>query len=212
MIQSLDNQNLTEYISRQLNNFFPDSDIMPSILYPFVRKAIERTEYCFSKINSKYYFDGENALFNHLHTDQYAMYLYFLSNTICMEKKDHILASKIYYLNKALNGLDIFYEVLLPDIFFLSHPVGTVLGRGKYSDYFVAHQKVTIGGNMNLDYPVLGKGVAVYGGSSIIGNCKIGDGCSIAYGTVVMDRDIPPQMVVFGNYPKIEYKKARTIQ
>jgi serine O-acetyltransferase len=38
------------------------------------------------------------------------------------------LADRIYYLNKALNGLDLFYEVEMPDVFYLDHPVGTVIG------------------------------------------------------------------------------------
>ena len=208
MIQSLDTTTLTKYLAQQLNNLLPGFDINGDILYPFVKKAIERTEYCFSKINIKYFFDGTNVRFNHLNTDQYAMFLYYLSNTIWQAEKDGLLASKLYYLNKALNGLDAFYEVKLPDIFILTHPVGTVLGRGNYSDYFVAYQRVTIGGNTELDYPTLGKGVAMYGGSAVIGKCKIGDGCSISFGTVVMERDIPPNMVVFGNHPDITYKRA----
>lgn len=210
MIQSLDNSTLANYISQQINNIFPESEIKPRVLYPFVKKAMARTEYCFSKIITKYFFDGKNTIFNHLNTDQYAMYLYYLSNTVWMEEKDHILASKIYYLNKVLNSLDTFYEVKLPDIFLVSHPVGTVLGRAKYSDYLVIYQRVTVGGNKKLEYPVLGKGIAMYGGSAVIGNCNIGDDCSISYGTVVMDRDIPKHMVVFGNHPDIMYKKANS--
>lgn len=164
MIQSLDDKTLAEYVTKQLNNLFPDNEIKSNVLQAFVRKAVKRLEYCFSRINVKYFFDGKNVLFNHLNTDQYAMFLYYLSNTIWMEEKNNIIASKVYYLNKSLNGLDIFYEVMLPEIFLLTHPVGTVLGRGKFSDYFVAYQRVTIGGNKNLEYPTLGKGVAIYGG------------------------------------------------
>ena len=206
MIQSLDDKTLAEYVTKQLNNLFPDNEIKSSVLQAFVRKAVKRLEYCFSRINVKYFFDGKNVLFNHLNTDQYAMFLYYLSNTIWMEEKNNIIASKVYYLNKSLNGLDIFYEVMLPEIFLLTHPVGTVLGRGKFSDYFVAYQRVTIGGNKNLEYPTLGKGVAIYGGGSIIGKCNIGDNCLISFGTIVMEKDIPANMVVFGYHPDIQYK------
>jgi len=127
MIQSLDNKGLAEYLSKQLNSLFPDNEIRPSILQSFIKKAVERMEYCFSKVNIKYFFNGENVLFNHLNTDQYAMFLYYLSNTIWTKEKDDVLASKVYYLNKSLNGLDAFYEIILPDIFILTHPVGTVL-------------------------------------------------------------------------------------
>ena len=208
MIQSLDTKILTDYISRQLNHFFPDDKITSDKISPFVKRAFQRTEYCFSKVNVKYFFDGQNVFFNHLNTDQYAMFLYYLSNTIWVEGRDDIMAGKVYYLNKALNGFDAFYEVNLPDIFLLTHPVGTVLGRGEYGDYFVAYQRVTIGGNTDLEYPVLGKAVAMYGGSAVIGNCKIGNNCTISFGTVVMEKDIPPDVVVFGNYPDITYRHA----
>ena len=49
-----------------------------------------------------------------------------------LSKED--LASKAYCLNKALHAIDVFYEVELPEIFFLEHPLGTVLGRAKYSN------------------------------------------------------------------------------
>lgn len=209
MIKSLDTATLTRFVAKQLSNLLPDSEIKPQILNPFVLKALERTEYCFSKINSKYFFDGKHVRFSHLNTDQYAMFLYYLCNTIWREEKDDKLASKVYYLNKALNALDAFYEVVLPDIFVLAHPLGTVLGRGKYKDYFAAYQRVTVGGNTDDEYPSLGKGVAMYGGSALIGKCKIGDNCLISTGTIVMERDIPPNMVVFGEYPNIFYKRTK---
>ena len=208
MIQSLDNHSLTEYITAQINIFFPDKKIKTVLLYSFVKQAIGRVEYCFSKINNKYFFDGKNIFFNHLHSDQYAIFLYFLSNTIWMEERDDILAGKAYYLNKVLHGLDAFYEIILPDVFLLVHPVGTILGRAKYDDFFVVYQRVTVGGNTDLEYPIFGKGVALYGESAVIGNCRIGDGCSISYGTIVMEKDIQSNMVVFGSNSDITYKHA----
>mgnify|MGYP003804530169 CR=1 FL=1 len=206
---SMDQSSLVKYVTKQLNFHFPDGDIRSECLSSAVEKALKRTEYCFSKVNLKYFFDGESVIFNHLNTDQYAMFLYYLSNTIWREEKDSILASKVYYLNKALHGFDAFYEVDLPDIFLLTHPVGTVLGRGTYQNYFIAYQRVTVGGNPKLKYPTLGKGVAMYGGSALIGNCQVGDNCLISIGTIVMDQQIPQNMVVFGKYPDVSYKKAK---
>ena len=208
MIQSLNTTDLTEYVVKQINLFFPDGDIASSALSSFVKKAVERTEFCFSKINIKYFFDSKNVYFNHLNTDQYAMFLCYLSNTIWREEKNEKLAAKIYCLNKALHGLDAFYEVELPDIFVLIHPVGTVLGRAKYEDYFVAYQRVTVGGNKNLEYPGLGKAVAMFPGSAIIGNCKTGDNCLISIGTVVLEKDVPSNTVVFGTHQELQFKKT----
>ncbi|MFC1509554.1 serine acetyltransferase [Candidatus Omnitrophota bacterium] len=209
MRQSLDVNTLNRYVAKQLNNLLPDSKINSKALIVFVKKAIKRTEYCFSKIKNRYFFDGTHVRFNHLNTDQYAMFLYYLSNTIWRDKKDERLASKVYYLNKALNGLDAFYEVNLPDIFLLVHPIGTALGKGEYKDYFVAYQRVTVGGNTDLEHPILGRGVAMYGGSALIGKCKVGDNCLISVGTIVMESDIHPDMVVFGRYPDLSFKKTK---
>ena len=43
---------------------------------------------------------------------------------------------KIYYLNRLLNSVDLFYKVTLPDIFMLDHPLGSVIGRGTFGNYF----------------------------------------------------------------------------
>jgi len=209
MIQSLNLSKLISFVSKQISNLFPDCETKESHLDFFIKKAIKRVEYCFSKINIKYFNDGKNIYFNHLNSDQYASFLYYLSNTIWEESKDEKLASKVYYLNKALHAVDIFYEVELPDIFLLTHPVGTVLGRGKYSNYFVAYQRVTVGSNMKSEYPTIGKGVAMYGGSALIGNCVVSNNCLISIGTIVMDTNIPPEMVVFGKYPDIKWKKTK---
>ena len=99
--------------------------------------------------------------------------------------------------NKSLNAVDLLYDVELPDIFYITHCVGTVLGRGKYSNYLWVYQGCTVGGNTDLVYPTLGEGVVMFGGSAIIGDCNIGDNTWLSYNTVIMDRDIPPDSVVF---------------
>ncbi len=67
----------------------------------------------------------------------------------------HPIADKAYALNKALHALDAFYEVELPDVFAVQHPVGTVLGRATYSDYFICYHNCTVGANLDNDYPVV---------------------------------------------------------
>jgi len=207
--KTLSEDGLSAYIAKQLNFIFPDKDMIhEGKLKPFVTKALKRIEHCFSKINVKYYFDGKNILFNHLHADQYATFLYYLSNTVWRDSKDENIASKIYYLNKMLHALDAYYEVELPDVFLLSHPVGAVLGRGNYNDYLVVYQRVSVGANKNQVYPRIGKAVIMYGGSALIGKCTVGDNCLFSIGTIVMDRDIPSDMVVYGTYPNINHKRT----
>jgi serine O-acetyltransferase len=194
---SLTTSALESYVASQISNFFPDSILSRSEVKPYIHSALERAEYCFGHIKNKYHPEGGEIFFNHLHTDQYAIFLYYLSNSIYRAQGDINLASKIYALNKSLNAVDLLYEVELPDIFYISHCVGTVLGRGKYSDYLFVHQGCTVGGNIDGVYPTLGEGVVMYGGSAIIGDCNIGDNTWLSYNTVIMDRDIPPSSVVF---------------
>src|SRR5262245_16138731 len=121
-----------------MENLFPDqtsSDDLPK----FVGRALERVEFCFSRLGLKGYCDDTGPRFSHLYTDQYAVFLYYLSNSAFTAAPGHPLADKAYALNKALHSLDAYYEVGLPDIFALQHPVGSVLGRASYSDYFLCY-------------------------------------------------------------------------
>lgn len=201
MKMSLAQDDLVLYVARQVSSLFPDGTVTGDDLRVYVANALERLEYCFSHINIKYFFDGKETHFNHLHTDQYAMFLYFLCNVIYRTGGDLALASKVYGMNKALHSVDIFYEVALPEIFAFQHPVGTVLGRGTYSNYFFVYQRCSIGSNLNGDYPTLGEGVVMFGGSGIIGNCTISPNCWLSVGTLLADANAPPDSLVFGQSP-----------
>lgn len=206
---SLSPTDLAAYVAGQVSYLFPDRDITGHSLDIYVENALARVEYCFSHIKRKYFFDGEQAYFDHLHTDQYAMFLYFLGNTIYRMEGDLSLASKVYALNKSLHAIDAFYEVELPDIFAFQHPVGSVLGRGKYSNYFYVYQRCSIGANLYDVYPTLGEGVIMFGGSAVIGNCTIGNNCWLSVGTIIMDSDVPSNSIVFGHSPNTAIKATK---
>ena len=197
---------LTAYVARQISNFFPDREVASGELEHLVPPALARLEYCFSTINSKYFFDGQTVHFSHLHSDQYAMFLYYLSNTIWKQDGNRELAGKVYYLNKTLHALDIYYEVELPEIFIVSHPVGTVLGRAKYGNHLVFFQGCTVGGNAALEYPEISEGVGLFPHSSLVGRCKIGDGSLISAGSLLIDCEIPSGVVAFGRHPDVSFK------
>jgi serine O-acetyltransferase len=197
---------LSQYVTSQLENLFPDKKPVKNIVNENINKALERTEYCFSKISNKYYSKNGEVFFDYLHTDQYAAFLYFLSNTVWENNSDPCTATKIFALNKALHGLDVFYEVKLPDIFFFSHSVGAVLGRAKYSDYLVISQGVIVGGNKELVYPEIGEGTFLYSRSAIIGKSKIGSNNLISIGTIVRESNTPDNAIVFSRNGEISYK------
>lgn len=185
--------------ARQANAFFPDGEeVGPGDLLAAVRGALPRLEHCFSRVDNKYFFDGTQAVFSHLHGDQYAMWLYFLSNELHRRGGPASVCSKLFLLNKALHGCDIFYEVELPSIFLLVHPLATVLGRARYSDYFVAYQRCGVGSNRDI-YPSFGEHVTLRPGSAVLGASRVGNHCQIAAESLLLDRDLPDHSLYIGN-------------
>ena len=88
---------LAAYTSAQLNNVFPDpTPVCAGDLQAYTSTALERlAESC------KHYTVAMPEL-DPLHSDRYCMYLYLLSNTVWRQGGDTRLASKLFYLNKAL--------------------------------------------------------------------------------------------------------------
>jgi serine O-acetyltransferase len=199
---------LAELAVRQANALFPDArPVSADDLMPSVPQALERLEHCFTKVNNKYFFDGDRAVFSHLHGDQYCMWLYFLANQLFRDGGEPEVCSKLFLLNKSLNACDLFYEVALPDIFLVVHPLGTVLGRGAYSDYFVAYQRCGVGSNHDI-YPTFDRHVTLRPGSAVLGRSHVGEMCQIAADSLVIDRDLPANSLYIGN-PKTAVVKRQ---
>jgi serine O-acetyltransferase len=200
---------LSAYVAAQLTAFFPDRALAAADLAPHVAAALDRVEHCFSRVVVKRFGESGAATFDHLNTDQYAMFLYLLSNSVHRAAGDPSLAAKLYALNKALHGIDAFYEVTLPDVFVFQHPVGTVLGRAHYADYFAVYQRCAVGSNLDGDMPVFDPGVTMFGGSAVIGRCHVGADACLSVGARVMDVDVPAGSLVFGHSPHLTFKPAR---
>ncbi|MDY6923977.1 MAG: serine acetyltransferase [Pseudomonadota bacterium] len=201
---------LAAYVARQLSAFFPDSEVTADDLQPAMPVALERLEHCFAHIDNKYFFDGGRAVFSHLHGDQYAMWLYLLANELHRQRAPVDLCSKLFLLNKALHGCDIFHEVELPAIFLLVHPVGTVLGRARYSDYFVSYQRVSVGSNHDV-YPVFGEHVTLRPGAAVLGRCTVGRHCQLATESLLIDRDLPDHSRYIGNPKTAVVRREETL-
>jgi len=190
MITSLKGTDLCSYVARQLNNFFPDNDPVDNALtVKLTDEALDRLDFCFQKVTLLTYFDGTHARFNHLFSDHYLMYIWYLSNSIHKAYGNCSLANKLYYLNKVMHGFDCMADRNLPDVFLVFHGVGTMLGKANYNDYFVVLNGCTVGSHKG-EYPVFGKGVALTANSSLIGKCTIGDRCSISTRTTVFGKDM----------------------
>jgi serine O-acetyltransferase len=206
---SLSPERLATMAARQCDNLFPDGDsVAVDAMMAAVPNALERLEHCFAAIDNKYFFDGERAVFSHLHGDQYAMWLYFLANELFRQGGPASVCAKLFLLNKALHGCDIYYEVELPSIFLLVHPLGTVLGRGAYADYFVAYQRVGVGSNRDI-YPRFGEHVTLRPGAAVLGNCQVGAHSQIATESLLLDRDLPENSLYIGGPKSAEVRAQR---
>jgi serine O-acetyltransferase len=199
---------LTAYLGRQLANMFPDGSPTGD-LRSDVDAALARLDHSLTRTRVKYFSSSGQATFSHLHTDQYAMFLYLAGRAAFVERGDTATAAKLYALNKALHAIDVFYEVELPQIFAFQHPVGTVLGRATYGDYFFVYQRCSVGSSLATDYPVIGSGVVMFGGSAIIGRSTIGANSWLSVGATVMDQEVPGNAAVFGRSPDLVIKPTR---
>jgi serine O-acetyltransferase len=206
---SLTPQALAQLAARQADALFPDGDpVRVEEVQAGVPGALKRVEHCFTRVANKYFFDGKSAVFDHLHGDQYAMWLYFLGRELFLRDAPVAACKKLFLLNKALHGCDIFYEVELPTIFLLVHPLGTVLGRGRYSDHLIAYQRCGVGSNHDV-YPVLGPHVTLRPGSAVLGRSRVGERCTIATESLLLDQDLAPDSVYIGN-PRDQLIRPRT--
>lgn len=209
---------LKRYTAKQLDFFFPDNYKLEGRDVDIAFElALERVENCFKYITFPAYSNDEGqTFFSHLHSDQYAQYLYFFANTLWKQSENKPLCDKLIFLNRVLNNFFVSYKGNLPDIFFLGHPIGSIIGNAKYSDFLVVFQNVTIntGQSENGDLaPVLGKGLFLGAGAKIIGNKRIGDRVSISVDTVIYNQEIPDDKVAItdnqGNVILKERKKEK---
>lgn len=198
---------LQALVRKQLDSFFliADSEFDREVV-PVIPTVLKKVEVCFSANKNKYFSKNGVPYFNFYHSDQYAIFLYYLSNEIFRQYRNGPLCDRIYYLNKVMHAVDIYYEVELPSIFSLGHPVGTVLGRAKYSDFLSVSQNCTVGNNKGI-YPEFGRYVTMFSGSKVLGKCRIGENVLIAANAYVKDSDIEDNSLVFGSSPNLIIKR-----
>jgi serine O-acetyltransferase len=205
----IEKNDVKELLYKQIDNFFSLHKIERDVINYCFSRTLERCEYCFSYSNNKYYIHDGEVFFNPFHSGQYAIFLYYISNEVYVYNGEGWgLPDKLYYLNKALNSCDLFYEIELPRIFMLDHPVGSVMGRAKYSDFFSFSQNCTVGNNNGI-YPTIGGNVKMCACSMILGNCKIGNNVTIGANACVKDQNIADNLLVFGNSPHLIIKQKK---
>ena len=148
---------------KQLDNFFILSEEDKKFLFISIDDVLICCENNFKKANNKYYIYGDNEVrFDPCHSVQYMIFLYYMSHYLYKNNIGDGLCDKVYYLNKIMNGVDLFYAIELPEVFGAEHPLGAIMGRAEYSDGFFFYQGCTVGGvrdrNGKLHYPRIGGG------------------------------------------------------
>jgi serine O-acetyltransferase len=196
-------RDLVEYVDKQLCALFPDRNKPRMALKRNIDEAMDRTLYSLSHVRLL-----SHQHFNHLHSDVYAQFLYFLSNTIWTNDEDSIAASKLFYLNKALHGINCMYTTQLPDVFLLVHCVGSVLGNAVYSNFFVCCQNVTVGTDRQKQ-PHISEGVYMGPGSSIIGDSHVGPLTILSVNATIINQTTTGNSVVISNNSALITKPLR---
>ncbi|WP_027833730.1 hypothetical protein [Maritalea myrionectae] len=184
---------LARYVAQQLANLLPDTDIdaVEAEISRHLPNTLDRLHYLIKHV--KMWTPGK---FDHLHSTQYCTFLYLLSNEIFTQTGERELPTRIFLLNKAMNAIDLFYEIDLPPVFFIGHSAGIVLAKATYGNYLVLYQNSTVGKNHGKA-PKIGDGVIVYPNSAIIGDTEIGDHCVLGQGTSVINQIVPSNQFVF---------------
>lgn len=215
MLFEIPPKTILQLILRQIDTLFLINDTDRTLVNDYFEQALERSERCFSQNPNKYYHCNKETYFNPYHSVQYMTFLYYLSNCIYRVNGNNITSDKLYYLNKTLNGVDLFYTVNMPDHFMAEHPIGSVIGHAKINNGFLFYQNCTVGGfhlpEGRIVYPIIGSDVKLFAGSSIIGDCRIGNHVNIGAGTIVKNQHIPSNSNVFGQSPNLIIKPLKTI-
>lgn len=196
---------LADYVRKQIAAVVPLPDASDSeLIDEHLDEALQRLRFCISKIKM-----WAPDQFDVLHSTQYCTFLYFLANTIWKASRSQGICTKLFLLNKALNAIDCFYEVELPEVFFIGHSVGIVLAKATYGNYLVIYQNSTVGKNHGIA-PVIEEGVVLYPNSSVIGRCLVRTGSVISQGTSVINQDTLAHSLVFrGSGRELVFKQNR---
>jgi serine O-acetyltransferase len=184
-------ERLARYTAQQLNNLVPQDGLEADLaqLMPLMDGTLDRLRPILAAVRA-----FETDRFNHFNSLQYASWLYLLGNEQFRRGGHGELAARLFNLNRALNAMDLFYAVQLPEVFFISHGLGAVLGNAQYGKRLVLFQNVTVG-RVGNDRPEVGDNVVLYPGAVVTGKAVIGHNSVVSAGTVLHGVHVPDNTV-----------------
>lgn len=166
----------------------------------------------FSRIRNKYFNGSSGPILKLAHNAQYTIILYHLARS-ASENGRKLVADRVYALLRMVSSADLYYEVKLPKLWSCDHPLGAVIGRGKFSDdatLFFA-QNCNIGNNAGI-YPTVLGNLHMYANSSLIGNTHVTGNVVLANGTCIIDAGELSDCIVFGRSPQLTFKPITSVE
>ena len=188
-------ESLVAYTTAQCASIVPDGreDTFRKAVDAHLDETLERLHRC---INACAPWRPDE--FNVLQSSQHCIYLYYLSNTIWTRSGDTAAPTRLFLMNKAFNGIDLFYEIAMPEVFYIGHSVGIVLAKATYGEYLVLYQGSTVGRHKQ-DIPQLGERVILYPGSAVIGRAVVEDGAVLSQGTRAINQRVRAGQMAFAD-------------
>lgn len=186
-------ESLIDYTTAQCASVVPDGReaAFRAIIDVNMDEALQRLQTC---INACAPWKPDQ--FNVLQSSQHAIYLYYLANTIWKRTGETAAPTRLFLMNKAFNGIDLFYEIAMPEVFYIGHSVGIVLAKATYGNYLVLYQNSTVGRHKD-QIPVLGDRVVLYPNTAVIGRSVVEDDVVVSQGTSVINKHVPKGQMAF---------------
>lgn len=194
VIQSIAKDSIGSYVAKQIDNILPlgaDNESVQPVLEFHLNEALTRVQRCIDEVSM-----WRGGHFDILHSTQYCIFLYYLANTIWKKEGDRQTCTKLFLLNKALNAIDLFYEIEMPEVFFIGHSAGIVLAKASYGNHLVLYQNSTVGKNHG-ESPAISEGVIMYPNTAIIGRCAVAKNSIISQGVSVINCDTSANSIAF---------------
>jgi len=184
---------LLDYVVRQQMAVVPDGreDAFRKAVDAHLDAALARLSVCIDGCSP--WRPGE---FNVLQSSQHTIFLYYLANSIWKGSGDTAAPTRLFLMNKAFNGIDLFYEIAMPKVFYIGHSVGIVLAKATYGEHLVLYQGTTVGRHKD-QIPVIGDRVVLYPGSAVAGGAVVEDDVVVSQGVRVINRRAPRGMIAF---------------
>ncbi len=190
-------QSLLDYIVRQQAAIVPDGkeDAFRKLADAHFDVALERMNVCIDACAP--WRAGE---FNVLQSSQHTIFLYYLANSIWKGSGDTSAPVRLFLMNKAFNGIDLFYEIAMPEVFYIGHSLGIVLAKATYGNYLVLYQNSTVGRHKDR-IPVIGDRVVLYPNTAVVGSSVVENDTVVSQGVSVLNKTVPTGMMAFSGGP-----------